>query len=65
MAAVAGLVPWAESGIRIFLARVALRLEIGADQQDAGELAVGSGRGLQGDGVHAGDFDELIAAASS
>ena len=60
MAAVAGLVPWAESGIRIFLRGLPLRLEIGADEQDAGEFAVSAGGGLQGDGVHAGDFDELI-----
>ena len=47
------------------LARIALRLEIGADQQDAGKLAMRAGSGLQGDGVHAGDFDQLLAAASS
>ena len=40
------------------LARIALRLVPGADQQDAGELAVRAGRGLQRDGVHAGDFEQ-------
>ena len=30
----------------------------GADQQDAGEFAVRAGGGLEGDCVHAGDFDE-------
>ena len=47
-------------GDQNLFARVALGFEIGADEQDAGELAVGSGGGLEGDGVHAGDFDELI-----
>ena len=47
-------------GNQNLFARIALRFEIGAHQQDAGEFAVGSGGGLQGDGVHAGDFDELI-----
>ena len=40
--------------------RVSLRLVPGADQQDAGELAMGAGGGLEGDGVHAGDFDEAL-----
>ncbi len=42
------------------LARVALGFQIGAHEQDSGEFAVGSGGGLEGDGIHAGDFDELI-----
>ncbi len=41
-----------------FFARVALRLVPGADEEDAGEFAVGAGGGLEGDRVHAGDFDE-------
>ena len=41
-----------------FLARVALRLVPGADQQNSGELAVRPGRRLQRNRVHAGDFDE-------
>ncbi len=44
-----------------FLARVALRLEIGAHQQDSCHLAVRAGCRLQRDGIHAGDFDELVA----
>ncbi len=40
------------------LARVALRLVPGADQQDSGELAMRASRRLKGDRVHAGDFDE-------
>ena len=44
-------------------ARIALRFVIGAGEQDAGELAVRAGGGLQGDGVHAGDFDEAAARA--
>ena len=47
------------------LARIALRLVIGADQQDAGELAMRAGRGLQRDGVHAGDFDQALAQQSA
>ena len=43
-----------------FLARIALRLVPGADQKNASELAVRAGCGLQGDGVHAGDFDEAM-----
>ena len=44
--------------MRILLAGIALRLVPGADEQNAGELAVRAGGGLQGDGVHAGDFDQ-------
>ena len=44
-------------------ARIALRLVIGAGQQDAGELAMRAGRRLQRDGVHAGDFDQRILRA--
>ena len=40
------------------LARVAALFEQGANQQDAGELALGAGGGLQGDRVHAGDLGE-------
>ena len=58
MAAVAGLVPWAESGIRIFLRGLPALFEQRAHQQDAGQLAVRAGRGLQRDRVHAGDFGE-------
>ena len=43
------------------LARIALRLMIGADHQQSRELAVRSGGGLQRDGVHAGNFDEALA----
>ena len=39
-------------------ARIALRLVPGADQQDAGELAMRAGRRLQRDGVHAGDLEQ-------
>ena len=46
------------------LARIALRLKQRADQQDAGELAVRAGGGLQRDGVHAGDFGEHAFRAS-
>ena len=42
------------------LAGVALALVVSADEEDAGELTVGSGGGLEGDGVHAGDLDETV-----
>ena len=43
------------------LARIALRLQIRAHQQNAGQLAMRAGGGLQRDRIHAGDFDELLA----
>ena len=45
-------------GDQDLLARVALRLVPRADEQDAGEFAMRAGRGLQRDGVHAGDLDQ-------
>ena len=47
-------------GNQDLFARIAFGFKIGAHQQDAGEFAVGSGGRLQSDGIHAGDFDELI-----
>ncbi len=41
-----------------FAAGIALGLVPGANQKDAGELAVGAGGGLEGDRVHAGDVEE-------
>ncbi len=43
-----------------FFARVAVGLVVRADQQDAGELALRAGGGLQRDGVHAGDLEEAL-----
>ncbi len=43
------------------LAGIALRLEIRANHQDAGQLAMRAGGRLQGDRVHAGDLDQLLA----
>ena len=40
------------------LARVALSGERGVNQQNAGELAMRAGGGLQSDRVHAGDFEQ-------
>ena len=40
------------------LAGVALRGQIGAHHQDAGQLSVRARRRLQGNGIHAGDFDQ-------
>ncbi len=48
-------------GHQDFLARIALRLEIGPHQQDSGHLAVSTRGRLHGDGIHAGDLDELVA----
>ncbi len=61
MAAVAGLVPCAESGIRIFLRGLPFDSMIGAHHQQAGEFAMRAGRGLQRDRVHAGDLDQAFA----
>jgi hypothetical protein len=58
MAAVAGLVPCAESGMRIFLRGLPCDSCHARDQQDAGELAVRAGGRLQRDRVHAGDFEQ-------
>ena len=55
--AVAGLVPWAESGTRIFLRGLPWDSRKRAHQQDAGEFAVRAGGRLQRDRVHAGDFE--------
>ena len=41
-----------------FVTRFAAMLEVGADGQDARELAVGAGRGREADGVHAGYLGE-------
>ena len=38
---------------------LAARLVIGADHEDARELALGAGRGLERDGVHPGDLGEV------
>ena len=45
-------------GDQNLLARVAALFEQRADQQDAGQLAMRAGGGLQRDGVHAGDFEQ-------
>ena len=53
----AGLVPWAESGISILVRlRVAAVAVVGADDQDAGELAVRAGGRLQADAGEAADL---------
>ena len=44
-----------------FLARAAFRFVIGANHQQSREFAVCAGGGLQGDGVHAGDFGQAFA----
>ena len=58
MVAVAGLVPCAESGIRIFLRGLPCDSQQRADQQDARELAMRAGGRLQRDRVHAGDLGQ-------
>ncbi len=45
-------------GNQDLLARIAALFEQRANQQDAGQLAVRAGRGLQRDGVHAGDLGQ-------
>ena len=65
MAAVAGLVPWAESGTMIFVRPVSPRaVVVGLDEQKAGEFAMGAGSGLEGHGVHAGDLAEQLLGDS-
>ena len=63
--AVAGLVPCAESGIRIFLRGLPSRFEQRADQQDAGQLAVRARGRLQRHRVHAGDLGQRASPASA
>ena len=47
MVAVAGFVPWAESGTRTSVGALAARGVVSADHQDPGELAVRARRGLE------------------
>ncbi len=47
-------------GDQNFFARIALLLQVRADQQEAGEFALRARGGLQGDGVHAGDFEQAL-----
>ena len=57
--AVAGFVPWAESGTSTSVrSSVAARAVVGADHQDPGQLAVGAGGRLERHRVHAADLDE-------
>ena len=60
MTAEAGLVPWAEVGMRQMLRCGSGRCVamVGADGEEAGVFALGAGVGLEGDGVEAGDFGE-------
>ena len=48
-------------GNQNFLTGVAFRFVIGADHEQSSEFALRTGGGLQGDGVHAGDFQEAVA----
>jgi hypothetical protein len=56
MTALAGLVPWAELGIRQTSRWPSPRRLVGADDQQPGVLALGAGVGLQRDGGEAGDL---------
>ena len=47
-------------GNQNFFARIALGLQMGADEQNAGHFAVRAGRGLQRDGVESGDLQQII-----
>src|SRR4029077_11080989 len=55
-----GIGPVRGIGNQDLLARIALLLEVRADQQQTGELALRAGGGLQSDGVHAGDFEQAL-----
>ena len=57
MTALAGLVPWAEEGIRqTSRGMVAAAVVPGADGEQAGIFALAAGVGLERDGVEAGDL---------
>ena len=43
-----------------FLSRNSLGVVIGPHHQQAGEFSLGAGRGLQGDRIHAGNFEEAV-----
>ncbi len=47
-------------GDQNLLSRIALLLQVRANQQQPGELALRAGGRLQGDGVHAGDFEKAL-----
>ncbi len=59
-----GIGPVRGIGDQHFFARVAAAGEQRANQQQAGEFALRSRRGLQRGGVHAGDFEQAAAAVS-
>jgi hypothetical protein len=62
--AVAGLVPWADFGIRQTLrAPWPLRRLVAADGDEAGVLALRAGIRLHADRIEAGDRLELVAPA--
>ena len=58
MTTLAGFVPWAVSGMMMRLGSRPCGQVGGADDEQAGELAVGAGRRLQRGGVQAGDLGE-------
>ena len=60
MAALAGLVPWAPSGIKTTVRGLSQVAEIGRRDQQRGELAVGPGRRLQRDRLQAGDLGQHL-----
>ena len=60
MAALAGLVPWALSGMRTRVALLALVPEVGRGDEQGGQLALGPGGGLQRHGGQAGDLAEVV-----
>ena len=55
----AGLVPWADLGIRHRAVAVAAGGVVAADRHQAGVFALGAGVGLHADGVEAGDRAQL------
>ena len=60
MAALAGLVPWALSGMSTRGALLAAVAKIGGGDQQGGQLALGTGGRLQRDGVEPGDLGQDV-----
>ena len=63
MVTVAGLVPWAVSGVSTLVRRLAAVLVEGAGEQHAGQLAVRARGGLQRDVRQPGDLAQALLQA--
>ena len=60
--ALAGLVPWAESGIRTFLTRIPSLCQTSPNHHHACQLTTGAGWGLQTDRIHSSDFSQQVTS---